>query len=203
MTDISGNAGPSGTGILVGKDGAQLIRSTGKRWSEEAEDRFLDTLAASCNVSAAAEAAGFTRFTCYKRRRSDPGFAKRWDTALEQGAARIRALLLQRAIEALEGFAPDPDTPIPNMTVKEALSVLAAHDRRISGGPRSRREWARPRSLDEMRDSILRKLEAIAPSPVPLAGGDGGGPAEVSAAPEPPGPPPSPPASERGRTDDA
>lgn len=199
-TDSTRNR-PSGTGILVGKDGPQVIRTTGQRWSEEAEERFLDTLAASCNVSVAAEAAGFTRFTCYKRRRRDPGFAKLWDAALEQGATRIRALLLQRAIEALEGFAPDPDTPIPNMTVKEALAVLAAHDRRISGGPRSRREWARPRSLDEMRDSILRKLEAIAPSPVPLAGGDGGGdgrgPAEVSAAPEAPDPPPIPPAGAR------
>lgn len=200
----------SGAGILVGKDGPQLIRTTGQRWSEEAEDRFLDTLAASCNVSAAAEAAGFTRFTCYKHRRRDPGFAKRWDAALEQGAARIRALLLQRAIEALEGFAPDQDTPIPNMTVKEALAVLAAHDRRLSGGPRSRREWARPRSLDEMRDSILRKLEAIAPSPLPLldrardmlGGGDGGWPAEVSARPEPTDPPPIPPASEREKTDE-
>jgi hypothetical protein len=150
-----------GTGILVGKDGPQLIRSTGKRWSEEAEAVFLDHLAASCNVSVAAAAAGFTRFTTYKRRRRDPGFAKRWQAALEQGYARIETLLVQRAIEVLEGFEPDPDTPIPVMTVKDAQSLLGVHRRSVEGGPRSRREWARPRSLDEMRDSILRKLEVI------------------------------------------
>jgi hypothetical protein len=103
----------------------------------------------------------------YKRRRRDPAFAQRWQAALEQGSERLNALLLQRAIEALEGFAPDPDTPIPEMTVKDARAILGHHRREVEGGPRSRRQWARPRSLDEMRDSILRKLEAIAPRPQP------------------------------------
>ena len=157
------SAGPSGTALRAsGKDGPQCIASSGKRWTDEAEARFLDVLAATCNVGAAAAAAGFSRDGLYKRRRRDPVFAKRWQAALELGAARLHALLLQRAIEALEGFAPDPDTPIPQMTVKDALAILALHRRELEGGPR-RRQWARPRSLDEMRDSILRKLEAIAP----------------------------------------
>jgi hypothetical protein len=76
---------------------------------------------------------------------------------------RIEALLVQRAIEALEGFTPDPDTPIiiRDMTMKDALILLGHHRRTIEGGPRSRRQWARPRTLDEVRGSILRKLEAI------------------------------------------
>lgn len=155
----------SGTGILVGKDGPQRIRSTGKRWSDEAEAAFLDHLAASCNVTASAAAAGFSSEAIYRRRRNDPAFAQRWQAALEQGYARIEALLVQRAAEALEGFAPDPETPIPEMSVKDALAILGHHRARVEGGPRSRRQWARPRSLDEMRDSILRKLEAIAPAP--------------------------------------
>lgn len=68
---------------------------------------------------------------------------------------------MQRAIETLEGIEPNPDTPIPTMTVKDALAVIAAHRRTIEGGPRSRRQWARPRSLEEMRDSILAKFEAV------------------------------------------
>ena len=153
--------GPCGTGLLVGKDGPQLIRSTGKRWSEEAETVFLDHLAATCNVTASAAECGFSCTAVYKRRRRDPAFAQRWQAALEQGAGRLRALLLQRAIEALEGFAPDPDTPIPVMTVKDIITIIGHHGREVDGGPRSRRQWARPRSLDEMRDSILAKLEAI------------------------------------------
>lgn len=157
--------GISGTGVLVGKDGPQLIRSTGKRWSDEAEAVFLDHLAASCNVTASAEACGFSGRAIYARRRNDPAFAQRWQAALETGYAHIEALLMQRTVEALEGFEPDPETPVlAPKTFNEARQLLGHHRNTVEGGPRSRRQWARPRSLDEMRDSILRKLEAIAPA---------------------------------------
>lgn len=155
----------AGVGILVGKDGPQLIRSTGKRWSDAAEACFLDHLAASCNVTASAQAAGFSPAALYKRRRNDPAFSQRWQGALDQGYVRIEALLLRRAEEALEGVAPDPSLAIPAMTVKDALAILGHHRRSVEQGPRSRRQWARPRSLDELRDSILTKLEAVAPAP--------------------------------------
>src|SRR5688572_3558946 len=158
-------SGPAGTGLLVGKEGPQLIRTRGRRWSDAAEAKFLDHLAASCNVTASAAASGFSCAAIYKRRRRDPAFAQRWLAALELGAARLYALLLQRAIEALEGFAPDPETPIPQMTVKDALAVIGHHRRELERGPRSNRQWARPRTLDEVSESILRKLEAIAPTP--------------------------------------
>jgi hypothetical protein len=153
-----------GTGILSGKDGSQLIRTTGKRWSEEAEAVFLDHLAATCNVTAAAEACGFSARAVYARRRNHPGLARRWQAALETGYAHIEALLMQRAVEALEGFAPDPTLAVAPMTVKEARELLGHHRNTVQNGPRSRRQWARPRSLDEVRDSILRKLAAVAPA---------------------------------------
>jgi hypothetical protein len=158
---------PSATAIVVGKDGPQRVNTCGKRWSEEAEGLFLDHLAATCNVTASAAACGFTCAAVYKRRRRDPAFADCWRAALEQGSERLNALLLQRAIETLEGFEPDPDTPISEMTVKDALAILGHHRREVTSGPRSRRQWARPRSLDEVRDSILAKLEAIAPARLP------------------------------------
>lgn len=155
--------GPSGAAILVGKDGPQIIRSTGKRWSDAAEELFLDHLAASCNVTASAAAAGFSKTAVNARRRRDPGFAQRWQAALEIGYSRIEALLLRRAEEALEGWAPDTELPIPPMSIKDALAIIGHHRRAVERGPRSRRQWARPRSLDEMRDSILVKLEAFVP----------------------------------------
>jgi hypothetical protein len=162
---------PAGTTILLGKDGPQLIRSTGKRWSDAAETIFLDHLAATCNVTAAAEACGFSARAVYARRRNDPAFAKRWQAALETGYVHIEALLMQRAVEALEGFAPDPAAAavVGQMTVKEARELLGHHRAAVHGGPRSRRQWARPRSLDEVRDSILRKLAVVAPRPLLVA----------------------------------
>ena len=158
--------GPAGTALRIsGHAGPQLIRSTGKRWTEEAEARFLDCLAASANVTASAEAAGFSREAIYKRRREDAAFAERWQAALEQGYARIEMALVQRASDALEGFAPDPDTPIPEMTVHDAVMILKLRAPAVKGEGRGPAWRARPRTLEEMRASILRKLEAIAPPP--------------------------------------
>jgi hypothetical protein len=89
--------------------------------------------------------------------------AERWQAALEQGYARIEMLLVRRASEILEGCAPDPDTPLAAMTVKEAITFLQLHRSSVKREGRAPGWRARPRSLDEMRDSILAKLEAIAP----------------------------------------
>ena len=158
--------GPAGTLLRgSGKDGPQLIRSKGDRWTDEAEAVFLDHLAASCNVLASCQAAGFGNYSVYKRRREDPAFARRWQAALEQGYARIEMALVQRAADALEGVAPDPDTPITTMTAELALKILARHRATIDAGTRGARNWVRPRTLDELRGSILTKLEAMAPAP--------------------------------------
>src|SRR5687767_13905723 len=130
--------GPEGTMLHSGRHGPQLVTTRGHRWSDEAETVFLDHLAATANITASARACGFSTQALYSRRRTDSAFLRRWDVALAQGYAHIEALLLQRAIEALEGFAPDPDTPIiiRDMTVKDALILLGHHRRTIEGGPR-------------------------------------------------------------------
>jgi hypothetical protein len=160
----------AGTTIARARWGTQVVATNGRRWSDEAETVFLDHLAATCNVSLAAKACGFSAAAVYRRRRLDPAFMARWDTALAQGYAHVEALLVQRAVETLEGVAPDPTATvrIPDMTVREALLLLGHHRRRVEGGPRSRREARRRRSLEELSDSILRKLEAVAP----VAGGE-------------------------------
>jgi len=159
-----GPAAPAGTCLRGGgKDGPQLIESGGARWTEEAEAVFLDCLAASCNVGRSARQAGFSTAAVYKRRRSDPGFAARWQAAIAQGYARIETLLVKNAVDFLEGRAPDPDTPIPVMSVGDAIAILKLHRAAATGAAAKYPGWrGRPRSLDEVRDSILRKLSAIA-----------------------------------------
>ena len=155
--------GPAGTSLLETPYGPQIRSTKGHRWSDEAEALFLDQLAATCNVTLACEACGFSHAAVYRRRRKDAGFLQRWDAALAQGYAHLESLLLRRACEALEGVAPDPAAAvrIPEVSVRDALMILGHHRRRLEGGPRSRREWARRRSFDEARESILQKLEAF------------------------------------------
>lgn len=158
---------PAGTILRAdGKDGPQIIASTGKRWTDKAEQVFLDALGASCNVTHAAAASGFSRVVVYRRRREDPAFAARWRAALEQGYLRLEMLLVQRATGLLEGdpggHLPDPEAPFPDMTVRDAIAILQLHRAAVKGDGARHPGWrARPRSLEEMRASILTKLEAI------------------------------------------
>ena len=156
--------GAERTRLRLGRHGPQRVRTRGARWSGEAERAFLDHLAATANVMASAEACGFSPQTVYARRRKDAGFEERWDVALAQGYAHIEALLVQRTIEALEGFEPDPAASIMirDMTVKDALILLGHHRRVVEGLPlRSRRRWQQEMPIEEVRQDILRKVEAI------------------------------------------
>lgn len=144
-----------------GKDGPQLIRSSGARWTDAAEARFLDALAASCNVTLSAAATGFSKEAIYRRRRADPAFAARWQAALEQGYAALEMLLVQRATDALAGLALDSDQLLLPASFREATNLLQLH-RAAVRGEGNRPGWPfRPRSLDEVRERILTRLAAF------------------------------------------
>ena len=167
MSDESHRArtpsGPAGRLLLRGPCGTQIRTTKAHRWSDAAETLFLDQLAATCNVTLAGEACGFTHAALYRRRRRDAAFAERWNAALGQGYVHLEALLLRRACDALEGVAPDPSAAvrIPEVTVRDALTLLGHHRNRVAGGPPTRRDWARQPPIEEVREEILRKVEAI------------------------------------------
>ena len=82
--------GPPGTILRAsGKDGPQLVTSSGARWTTAAERRFLDWLGATCNVTRACAESGFSKAAVYKRRRLDSAFAAAWEETLAQGYARL------------------------------------------------------------------------------------------------------------------
>lgn len=170
-----GRQAPAGSMVRVGPTGReQLVRSSGWQWSEEAEEIFLDALAASCNVTHAAEQAGFCTPTVYRQRRLRPEFAERWQAALEQGYARLEQALLQSALDSMSGVAFDENRPIPRMSVDQAMNVLRAHRNEVRGdGRRGPGQANRPPRLDEVRGSILKRIEAVKRARAP----DGGEPA--------------------------
>jgi hypothetical protein len=79
---------------------------------------FLETLAETSNVSAAAASANVPPRTAYKMRRSDPEFAAKWLAALAEGYDHLEMEVL--------GYLRDPE-PKRKMDVAAALRILAAH----------------------------------------------------------------------------
>jgi hypothetical protein len=158
-------SGPGPAGRIAragGKDGPQVIRSGGKRWTEAAETRFLDCLAASNNLTLAAAECGFSREAIYARARRDPAFHERMAAARAMARDRIDEGLYRAAEEFLAGRAPNPDAPLAVTSVEQAIAIQKLNAPARTGAAR-RPAWpARPRSLDEVRGSILAKLSAIA-----------------------------------------
>lgn len=155
-------SGPAGTRMRYGENGrGKLISTGGAQWSDEAEEQFFNALAASCNVKRSAEQVGFSVYTVYYQRRTRPEFAARWQAALDQGYARIEMALVEAAADTLDGVAFDPERPIPRMTIDQAMRLIDRYGRLNRGESRGPGRPPRRRTLDEVRASIIRKLEAI------------------------------------------
>ena len=91
---------------------------------------------------------------CYTRRRSDPAFAAAWDRAKARAAARLVAL----GMKQVRGLSPGIE-PVADIT--DAIWLLREHKSQRAG--MKRRGW-RPAPLpspEEVRASILRKIDAI------------------------------------------
>ena len=59
-----------------------------KCWTPERKHAFLDRLARSPNVRAAAFAAGMSRQSAYRLRKRDPAFAAKWAALIERAYLR-------------------------------------------------------------------------------------------------------------------
>lgn len=71
-------------------------------WSPERKTRFLDRLAATGNVRAAAARVGMSRDSAYRLRRRDGLFARGWAAALVQARESSVELLADKATEGIE-----------------------------------------------------------------------------------------------------
>ncbi|QDZ08938.1 hypothetical protein FPZ24_16865 [Sphingomonas panacisoli] len=73
-------------------------------WTEEKQRRFIETLADTGLVGAAAKAVGMSRNSAYKLRRSGHGgaFARAWDAARHHAGGLIEDIAFERAIEGVE-----------------------------------------------------------------------------------------------------
>lgn len=156
---------------------ARAQRANGEwvRWNKAMKADFLDTLAATCDVTKSAAAIGVGTSSVYALRRRDPAFLEEWAQALRQGYQLIETLLLGHV---LAGGARDktiPDTEERGaIDVDTAIRLLNAHRTAQTGtgggiapgrtgrapnrggGPRQQRA-----SDADTDAAILKKLDAI------------------------------------------
>ena len=155
-----------GTGGSGGGKRVQIARARIRQWSPRVEDRFLATLAATCNVKAACAEVGLTATSAYEHRKRWHAFARRWDEAVAEGYLNIEMGLLQSP--GRNPFSsdelPPPAAMVQPMSAEQAIHLLHMHKHQVHGlGKAPGRKWRRPPSLDDphIREGILRKFEMV------------------------------------------
>lgn len=164
----------------------QLAAVRANQWNARDDEAFFARLEESGNVRASARAIGRHPDSAWRRRRECPDFARRFEAALEDAGARLEHALvdyannlIDRAAAAAEAApaeaaAEQGDTMSP-VEASFALQVVKWLDARKAGRGRGAQRWGpRVRTLDEVRDSILRKLQAIGRHRARVGAPDGG-----------------------------
>ena len=103
----------------------QVNAADPSRFTQEKRRRFLDALAATCNVRMAAEAAGVAHSSCYRLRERDASFADAWQTAVGIGYFRLEDALLGYAVARIEATEIDPERADPAVIERSALGMLS------------------------------------------------------------------------------
>lgn len=153
-----------GTGGAGGGKRVQIARARVRQWSPRAEERFLATLAATCNVKAACAEVGLSPVSAYNHRQRWPAFARRWRDAVKLGHLLLEGALVEAGGNIFSGTEipePGPIGALRGMTAAQAIHLLHMHKHEARGiGKRPGRAPRIPEP-EELRASILRKIDAI------------------------------------------
>lgn len=139
----------------------QIGRARVKQWTRRVEQRFLSTLAATCNVTAACAEAGMEKSGAYGHRYRSPEFAKAWDEAVELGYVRVEAALVENACNLHSPAEDPPDIDMPPVTFDQALHLLNRHKHQVRGIGKRPGRAQRMATDAEVRRALVRSLRAF------------------------------------------
>ncbi len=178
------------------------IRRTRRKdlFGKRKKEVFLEVLACTANVMAAAEAAGVATATVYAHRRKDAEFRELWWIALEQGVAKLAALRIQREIERAEaaagarsgekqGGAGSPssslgtglevalDGPPDTRQIADLyklMQLMREHSRGLSGAAKGGCRPPEKASIEEACEALAKRLRQAGLGKGMAAGSDAG-----------------------------
>ena len=147
------------------------MKASAGRWSKTKERAFLTELAAGATVRRACAAVGLSDTALYNRRASDPHFAKAWAAVAEVRRVRLGEYLVEAVNRALDPDSlpiDEDEAQLPKPTIAEAIQIAKmkgpapAADAPPGCEEIRRGVWRPvPPTLDEVKDSILTKLDAL------------------------------------------
>ncbi len=149
--------------MVRGPDGPRRQKARADSFTARKQRRFLDALAATCNVRAAALEAGVDRRTIYRHRASDDAFYQAWEQALDIAYDRLEWLMLEQGGAAEPLAPPDPAAAeargVATPDFDKAYKIMAMYlkKRARDGGRAPQRGRAATR--EETNAALLKSLE--------------------------------------------
>ena len=164
--------------------GLQVQRKRRTAFSDKRRRTFLEHVAATCNVTASAEAAGVTVNCVYQTRMRDEGFRAAWGAAIEQGYARLEARALAEACPA-RVITIDGDLVVDEGPIDRELTwfLLREHKKRVAGTARAGAARRADTPWAEVEAHFLKRLKAMKVRIDAEAGAEPGGAADGGATP--------------------
>lgn len=131
------------------------------------KEEFLDHLAATCNINAAAELIGVERMSVYHLRRKDEAFRASWAVALECGYEALETQLVGHALGGGGPLVTNGTVDPEGVHVRLALALLTQFRNNAAGRHRRAGPPLKRVTAEQTDASILRKLKAMGRLPVP------------------------------------
>ncbi|MDP2373860.1 hypothetical protein [Reyranella sp.] len=124
---------------------------------------FFRLFAASGSVAFAADRTGLSRSMLYRRKRSDPAFAKRWAEAQELGVSKVRDEVFRRAVVGIKKpvfYGGAKIGKVRHYDNRLLWSLLRSHEPETYGNKRPQPVGGAPvdlaRRLDEADERVAR-----------------------------------------------
>jgi hypothetical protein len=152
--------------VARGKNGPQVRKQRSGGWTAGKKKRFIETLAATCNVRRACARVAMSDRGAYAERVKDAAFREDWQTTLESSRGVLQTMLIERSARGSRPPADadsDDDTPFDDparMDTALALTLLKQHE----GGDTRWRGSRPPRyaTREETDAEIVRRLKILA-----------------------------------------
>lgn len=138
-------------------------RRASRHWTEAKKAIFLETLAETCCVQRAADAADMKRAHCYALKLRDPEFAGQWQEAIAIGYAQVEERLIRDAMGGPEddGDGAAAGGRMDKYEREQALNLLKYHREEAVIRPGRGGPAGKCAAQDETDSAILARLASV------------------------------------------
>jgi hypothetical protein len=142
----------------------QVKRVGHGRWSRRKENIFFVELAATNNIKRSAKAAGVSYNAVLARRLKHPLFRAKWDAVAQCAKAGIGMYVLEASKKTFDPDTLDIEEATPKVTIAEAIRISQGAGSNKPGpaaDPFEDEAYSYADEMDEIRERIVRKLQAM------------------------------------------